>query len=136
TIKGNITDTETELPIESATVYLSRIQDSTLVDYTISDKNGNFNLNVRKTDKPTRLKISNVIYQTYSKDFESISDDIDLSKITLELQSTMLETVEIVGEVPPIRIKNDTLEFNADRKSTRLNSSHVKISYAVFCLKK
>src|SRR5690606_41463331 len=25
--------------------------------------------------------------------------------------------------------------FAADRKSTRLNSSHVKISYAVFCLK-
>src|SRR5690606_42038845 len=25
---------------------------------------------------------------------------------------------------------------NKDRKSTRLNSSHVKISYAVFCLKK
>src|SRR5437773_9434858 len=24
----------------------------------------------------------------------------------------------------------------ADRKSTRLNSSHIKISYAVFCLKK
>src|SRR5690606_39587730 len=26
--------------------------------------------------------------------------------------------------------------FFLDRKSTRLNSSHVKISYAVFCLKK
>src|SRR5690606_42018370 len=26
--------------------------------------------------------------------------------------------------------------YLADRKSTRLNSSHVKISYAVFCLKK
>src|SRR5690606_39881362 len=26
--------------------------------------------------------------------------------------------------------------LNKDRKSTRLNSSHVKISYAVFCLKK
>src|SRR5437660_6819263 len=26
--------------------------------------------------------------------------------------------------------------FAADRKSTRLNSSHVAISYAVFCLKK
>src|SRR3989442_7988093 len=25
---------------------------------------------------------------------------------------------------------------NGDRKSTRLNSSHVRISYAVFCLKK
>src|SRR5690606_41802085 len=29
-----------------------------------------------------------------------------------------------------------SLLFGADRKSTRLNSSHVKISYAVFCLKK
>src|SRR3989442_9802589 len=27
-------------------------------------------------------------------------------------------------------------ETQADRKSTRLNSSHVRISYAVFCLKK
>src|SRR5690606_40824519 len=27
-------------------------------------------------------------------------------------------------------------QLGADRKSTRLNSSHVKISYAVFCLKK
>src|SRR5690606_40697566 len=27
-------------------------------------------------------------------------------------------------------------EHDRDRKSTRLNSSHVKISYAVFCLKK
>src|SRR5690554_7761731 len=26
--------------------------------------------------------------------------------------------------------------YDADRKSTRLNSSHVRISYAVFCLKK
>src|SRR5690606_41778427 len=30
----------------------------------------------------------------------------------------------------------DALPEIADRKSTRLNSSHVKISYAVFCLKK
>src|SRR5690606_41749522 len=29
-----------------------------------------------------------------------------------------------------------SLVYMADRKSTRLNSSHVKISYAVFCLKK
>src|SRR5690606_40001961 len=27
-------------------------------------------------------------------------------------------------------------QYGEDRKSTRLNSSHVKISYAVFCLKK
>src|SRR5690606_26379083 len=30
----------------------------------------------------------------------------------------------------------DVIGHGRDRKSTRLNSSHVKISYAVFCLKK
>src|SRR5690242_21612657 len=29
-----------------------------------------------------------------------------------------------------------TVKVNTDRKSTRLNSSHMSISYAVFCLKK
>src|SRR5690606_41140888 len=34
------------------------------------------------------------------------------------------------------RINGTLYLFYLDRKSTRLNSSHVKISYAVFCLKK
>src|SRR5690349_23119610 len=34
------------------------------------------------------------------------------------------------------RQEADTVRHLADRKSTRLNSSHVEISYAVFCLKK
>src|SRR5690625_5784709 len=49
------------------------------------------------------------------------------------------------GEVSKINNPNEDLDFSkskletiyfADRKSTRLNSSHVAISYAVFCLKK
>src|SRR5690606_41243077 len=34
------------------------------------------------------------------------------------------------------QIKQEISDEAGDRKSTRLNSSHVKISYAVFCLKK
>src|SRR3712207_8853480 len=46
---------------------------------------------------------------------------------------------------PAMRLVTDMIEFCArrmprwhpvDRKSTRLNSSHANISYAVFCLKK
>src|SRR5438034_3443187 len=33
-----------------------------------------------------------------------------------------------------IRIDNGEISFGRDRKSTRLNSSHTVISYAVFCL--
>src|SRR5690349_22847844 len=34
------------------------------------------------------------------------------------------------------KILNTGINGSIDRKSTRLNSSHVEISYAVFCLKK
>src|SRR2546430_12345934 len=34
------------------------------------------------------------------------------------------------------RWRRQTVRLHADRKSTRLNSSHSQISYAVFCLKK
>src|SRR5688572_31247385 len=36
----------------------------------------------------------------------------------------------------PLRAVISPPEFPGDRKSTRLNSSHSQISYAVFCLKK
>src|SRR5690554_7505587 len=40
-------------------------------------------------------------------------------------------------DVPPLAANAVTDGTgSADRKSTRLNSSHVRISYAVFCLKK
>src|SRR5438874_6325642 len=38
--------------------------------------------------------------------------------------------------VPPAVVDLSTGTAAEDRKSTRLNSSHVEISYAVFCLKK
>src|SRR3712207_8736890 len=41
---------------------------------------------------------------------------------------TELQAHECGCEIPPARFE--------DRKSTRLNSSHANISYAVFCLKK
>src|SRR5207302_5331342 len=52
-------------------------------------------------------------------------------------------TVRIIATSPPggsvdflARALAEDFSRTLDRKSTRLNSSHVKISYAVFCLKK
>src|SRR5699024_12111815 len=42
----------------------------------------------------------------------------------------------IAGDRLDQRRKCGTADKERDRKSTRLNSSHVSISYAVFCLKK
>src|SRR5690625_6287909 len=42
---------------------------------------------------------------------------------------------QVVREAVPIGAHRVFTRDRADRKSTRLNSSHVAISYAVFCLK-
>src|SRR5258707_8345511 len=52
-------------------------------------------------------------------------------KVVEETKNHILDTLAAMvsgSELPPGR--------QADRKSTRLNSSHANISYAVFCLKK
>src|SRR5699024_12716986 len=51
--------------------------------------------------------------------------------IAMDVHETLPSCKEIIVTTP-----HPTAAFVADRKSTRLNSSHVSISYAVFCLTK
>src|SRR2546427_6754309 len=64
----------------------------------------------------------------YTTLFRSLKDRLHDENVVLREQidqAFMFE--EIVGSSPALK---------TDRKSTRLNSSHSQISYAVFCLKK
>src|SRR5690606_41634760 len=53
-------------------------------------------------------------------------------------QAKQVETLRLQVERSrqSMQRKQQQADEKQDRKSTRLNSSHVKISYAVFCLKK
>src|SRR5688572_32432003 len=54
--------------------------------------------------------------------------------IKLERIKGVKEKIEI--DWAPLSLENLKTKVMQDRKSTRLNSSHSQISYAVFCLKK
>jgi len=60
-IKGRVIDKNTKIPLESVTVYLTSKIDSTVVDYTITNKMGFFDLKLKKTNKPLVLKVSFLI---------------------------------------------------------------------------
>src|SRR5258705_5696789 len=47
-----------------------------------------------------------------------------------------VDTVSHGSDINRLMLENQTFPLPPDRKSTRLNSSHLGISYAVFCLKK
>src|SRR5947199_6273175 len=56
---------------------------------------------------------------------------------TLFRSQAGLRVNDVVLQVDGVTVRNDNHLINLiDRKSTRLNSSHLGISYAVFCLKK
>src|SRR5690606_13345477 len=67
---------------------------------------------------------------------EAFDGKLDAFVLTAGTGGTVTGTgEELKKEIPDLKIY--VVEpHGSDRKSTRLNSSHVKISYAVFCLKK
>src|SRR3712207_8825613 len=56
----------------------------------------------------------------------------------VELHEKSLLQRGLLGDRPQAvgRVDRGPFDLGEDRKSTRLNSSHANISYAVFCLKK
>jgi len=117
-ISGKAVDEILKAPVEAATVYLSLAKDSAVVDYSITDKDGNFKLEVKKIREPVFFSISDDINGDFRVDFESLAENKDLGEVTLKNIISLNEAV-VTGTAPPIRIKNDTLEFNASSFKVR-----------------
>src|SRR5438874_6327720 len=68
----------------------------------------------------------------YTTLFRSTFEDCGVRRIALTRSFRSVRSIQqFVNAAFETEMSGDT-----DRKSTRLNSSHVEISYAVFCLKK
>lgn len=113
-ITGQVYDKESQKPVEAATVFVKTIKDSTLVNYTISDGKGMFNLKGKSEDKYLDLVISHVGNATFKKRIETPKSTLNLGKIELEPKAFELEGVTVTSEVVPITVKKDTLEFNSE----------------------
>src|SRR3712207_8170077 len=72
-------------------------------------------------------------YQALKKQYEDETLDYSFSKREIIGQLDIIITTR-ENDFPDL--DEVTKEDYLDRKSTRLNSSHANISYAVFCLKK
>ncbi|OOG76937.1 outer membrane beta-barrel protein [Flavobacterium sp. A45] len=118
-IKGGIYDSNTKAPLSGATVYFSNVKDSTVIEYTTTDKNGLFKFNIKKYDKPFYLKINFMGYKSHVEKQNGILADKDFGKLYLSQNANELETVVIKNDAPPIRVKKDTLEFNATSYKVR-----------------
>src|SRR5690606_40634226 len=90
-------------------------------------------------------RLGNMLSQLTDK--RSDSNNSSKFSVAQELEQVIKHKCAVRKPLPTLQVLNNCMlsldkeRFNSvlyhlDRKSTRLNSSHVKISYAVFCLKK
>ncbi|SFN92370.1 CarboxypepD_reg-like domain-containing protein [Bizionia echini] len=120
-ISGKIISVDEQLPLESATVHLERLSDSTVITYTISDKEGLFVLEDRISDKSVKLHVSYVGYKTYTKTISLSNPMVRLETINLDVSNELDEVV--IKSAAPITIKKDTLEFNVSSFKTKKDAT-------------
>ena len=121
-ISGSIIAEDTNEALESATVYIERIKDSSLVTYTITDKNGKFTLEDKTYDEVLKMHISYVGYAEFSKDISIDKEEIDIGNILLKVDDNVLDEVVIKSRAP-ITVKKDTLEFNVSSFKTKKDAN-------------
>ncbi|MBE4947697.1 TonB-dependent receptor [Chryseobacterium culicis] len=120
-IDGKISDSEKK-SIENATVYLLKVKDSSIVNYTATNKEGKFSLKIDELKEPSILKIDAEKVSSYTKKFEKIDQSLSLGDIQLEKQGLVNAIDEIKITVSPVKIKKDTIEFNAAAIKVRPDS--------------
>ena len=120
-ISGSIISADEKLPLESATVYAERVKDSSVVTYTITDKEGKFKLEDQTSDAEVNLFISYVGYKTYFKRITLTTTEIALGIIEMEVSNALDEVV--IKSAAPITIKKDTLEFNVKSFKTKKDAT-------------
>src|SRR3712207_8390237 len=71
----------------------------------------------------------------YTALFRSLGGELVVPEVDVRARLEVVQLLHLGLVDAGAAADEDELERVADRKSTRLNSSHANISYAVFCLK-
>ncbi len=119
-IDGRLTDVNSKLPLEYATISLYRVGEKKPITGTTTDKSGNFILN----DIPFgsyNLLLENIGYSPLNVNDIILNESnsyIHLQNKTLSTQSSALSTVTVTGNAQLIQQKVDKMVFNAEKDLT------------------
>ncbi|MBC8173135.1 MAG: TonB-dependent receptor [Chitinophagales bacterium] len=122
-IKGKITDSQTQLPVEFATVSILQAADSSIVTGTITDSTGAFSVGGLAAGNYL-AKISFVGYADFmSETFNINGNTIDLGNVLLTPSDNALNAVVITGTKNVIETIPGGIVYNADQVLTNENGT-------------
>lgn len=120
-ISGIVKDFDTKEPLLEAAIKLITAKDSAFVAGTTTDIDGKFTLSGVKAGKYI-LTVSYIGYADLEKPVTVGPSNIRLGVLSLKESSHMLGEVSVVAVKTPIKVMEDTVEYNADSYHTQPNA--------------
>lgn len=119
-LSGIVVDPDGEALIK-ASLRLLRAKDSTFVSGTTTNNNGRFRIkNVSQGQY-----ILETSYIGYAKAYNNVvvgSADVNVGTVKMEESSTMLKDLTVVGIATPVKVMEDTIEYNTGAYKTQPNA--------------
>lgn len=122
-IRGRILDSASVQPVAGATVSLLQSTDSSLVTFTVSNKNGQFEFK-GIANGAYKVVIAHQSLESFQKLISVTAENrsVDLTDLKIAPKVKTLTGVVINTEAP-VQIKGDTVQFKADAFKTRPNAT-------------
>ena len=116
TITGNVTDKDTNLPLEYATVAFYSKSEKKIVDGGITDAAGNFSISI--ASGVYDISIEYISYKKITLANRKLDKNQNLGTISLEIDMESLGEVEIIAEKTTVEIKLDKKIYNVGKDLT------------------
>jgi len=120
-VTGTITDSETNIPLEYATISVFNVDSEKAVNGVITDSNGEFSIELNKGNYDFKVEFISFKIKYYRN--ITVNDPLDLGTIELSIDENMLEEIEVIGEKTEIEIKLDKTVYNIGKDLTLKGSS-------------
>lgn len=121
-VKGRVVDAVDKTFAPGATISIQKMPDSTVVGFTMSNEEGAFEYR-NLPEGNYRLIVKLIGSALLKKDFQITATQWEVDLGNLELQPESIQGIEVKGEVAPVEIKQDTVEFNARAFQTKPNAT-------------
>lgn len=112
TVQGKVADSATSQPLIGVTITVSKFRDTAQKFYAISDLNGNYKID-NLSQGGYRLEARYIGYAT-SKTTIRVGESGFVPTIYMAEAAFNVTGAEVVRQLPPVQIKGDTTEFNAE----------------------
>lgn len=120
-VKGTVIDASTKEALPEASVRILNLKDSSYVKGAASDIDGRFSL----AGIPSGKYIFEANYIGYSPTYKNITvgkATLDMGNVEVKESSILLKEATVTAIKTPIKVMEDTIEFNADSYKTQPNA--------------